>query len=85
MALRLPLMGLRKAKALSRDAGSVQKIRRTKKAGFCHALKHETAVAKNVIWSSTLSRSRRKGAILRAKRTPLADFIDGRPFDPIER
>jgi hypothetical protein len=30
MALRLPLMGLRKAKALSRDAESVQKIRRTK-------------------------------------------------------
>jgi len=34
MALRLPLMGLRKAKALSRDAGSVQKIRRTKKPDF---------------------------------------------------
>jgi hypothetical protein len=34
MALRLPLMGLRKAKALSRDAGSVQKIQRTKKADF---------------------------------------------------
>jgi hypothetical protein len=40
MALRLPLMGLRKAKALSRDAGSVQnaesvqKIQRTKKPDF---------------------------------------------------
>jgi hypothetical protein len=34
MALRLPLMGLRKAKALSRDAGSVQKIQRIKKPDF---------------------------------------------------
>ncbi len=36
MALRLPLMGLRKAKALSRegDAGSVQKIQRIKKSDF---------------------------------------------------
>jgi hypothetical protein len=78
-------MGLRKAKALSRDAGSVQKIQRTQKAGFCHvSLKHETAVAKNVIWSSTLSRSRRKGDLTR-ERARLADFIDGRPFDSIER
>jgi hypothetical protein len=36
MALRLPLMGLRKAKALSRegDAGSVQKIQRIEKRDF---------------------------------------------------
>jgi hypothetical protein len=70
MALRLPLMGLRKAKALSRegDAGSVQKMQRIKKPRFCHvSLKHETALAKNVIWSSTMSRSRRKGAILRER------------------
>src|ERR1700730_1210821 len=33
------------------------------KAGFCHvSLKHETIVAKNVISSSTMSRSRRNGA-----------------------
>jgi hypothetical protein len=51
-----------------------------RKAGFCHvSLKHETAVAKDVIWSSTMSRSRRKGAILR-ERARLADFNDGRPF-----
>jgi hypothetical protein len=30
MALRLPLMGLRKAKTLSRDAESVQKSRESK-------------------------------------------------------
>jgi len=36
MALGLPLMGLRKAKALSRegDTGSVQKNQRTKKPDF---------------------------------------------------
>ncbi|MGA9728185.1 MAG: hypothetical protein WBG11_11135 [Methylocella sp.] len=34
MALRRPLMGLRKAKALSRDAESVQKIPRIKTPDF---------------------------------------------------
>ena len=87
-------MGLRKAKASSRerDAASVQKTSSVQKTlenqngEFFHvSLKHETVIAKKLIWSSTMSRSWRKRAILRANGLGLADLNDGRPFDPIQQ
>jgi hypothetical protein len=75
IALRLPLMGLRNAKTLSGedDAASVQKIQgqfrkcRESKSRILRSFREPgNTLAKGVIWSSTMSRARRKRAILRA-------------------